>query len=87
MPDEGPLGNEQHEIGFNASFIVDGQLAGEPVRLFRIYAEGDFIEAGTDTPFFQRGETKYGKPIIDRVITRSTPLPDAAKCVCAPHSS
>ena len=56
---------------FNASFILGGQISGEPMRLFRIYAEGNFIEAGTDTPFFQTGETKYGKPIIDRVITRS----------------
>jgi len=70
-----------NEAGFNASFIVGGQLNGEPMRLFRIYAEGNFIEAGIDTPFFQTGETKYGKPIIDRVITRHTPLADATKCV------
>jgi putative proteasome-type protease len=51
------------------------------LRLFRIYSEGNFIEAGVDTPYFQTGETKYGKAIIDRVITRATPLADAAKCV------
>jgi putative proteasome-type protease len=78
---------EQNEIGFNASFIVGGQISGEPLRLFRIYAEGNFIEAGIDTPFFQTGETKYGKPIIDRVITRSTPLADAAKCVLVSFDS
>ena len=61
--------------GFNASFVVGGQIAGEPMRLFRTYAEGNFIEAGTDTHFFQTGETKYGKPILDRVLTRSTPSP------------
>ena len=72
---------EESEIRFNASFIVGGQISGEPIRLFRIYAEGNFIEAGIDTPYFQTGETKYGKPIIDRVITRSTPLADATKCV------
>ena len=72
---------QENEVGFNASFIVGGQVSGEPLRLFRIYAEGNFIEAGIDTPFFQTGETKYGKPIIDRVITRVTPLADAAKCV------
>ena len=66
---------------FNASFIVGGQIRDEPVRLFRIYAEGNFIEAEEATPYFQTGETKYGKPIIDRVITRHTPLPDATKCV------
>ena len=48
---------------------------GEPPRLFRIYAEGNFIEAGIDTPYLQTGETKYGKPIIDRVITRSPRWP------------
>jgi putative proteasome-type protease len=69
------------ETSFNASFILGGQIAGEPSRLFRIYAEGNFIEAGIDTTFFQTGETKYGKPIVDRVITRSTPLAEAAKCV------
>jgi len=71
----------QNEIGFNASFIVGGQVSGEPVRLFRIYAEGNFIEAEVATPYFQTGENKYGKPIIDRVITRLTPLADAVKCV------
>jgi len=72
---------QENEVGFNTSFIVGGQISGEPIRLFRIYSEGSFIEAGTDTPYFQTGETKYGKPIIDRVITRVTPLADAAKCV------
>jgi len=78
---------QENEIGFNASFIVGGQIKGEPLRLFRIYAEGNFIEAGVDTPYFQTGETKYGKPIIDRVITRSTPLADAAKCVLVSFDS
>jgi len=78
---------QENESGFNASFIVGGQISGEPLRLFRIYAEGNFIEAGIDTPFFQTGETKYGKPIIDRVITRSTHLADAAKCVLVSFDS
>ena len=71
----------QESEAFNASFIVGGQIRSEPLRLFRIYAEGNFIEAEEATPYFQTGETKYGKPIIDRVITRHTPLPDATKCV------
>jgi putative proteasome-type protease len=71
---------QETALKFNASFIVGGQIQGEPPRLFRIYAEGNFIEAGTDTPYLQTGETKYGKPIIDRVITRHTPLAEAAKC-------
>jgi len=78
---------EKSEVGFNASFIVGGQVIGEPQRLFRIYAEGNFIEAGQDTMYFQTGETKYGKPIIDRVITRRTPLADAAKCVLVSFDS
>lgn len=77
----------QSPIKFNASFIVGGQIRGEVMRLFRIYAEGNFIEAGIDTPFLQTGETKYGKPIIDRVITPSTPLADAAKCVLVSFDS
>ena len=72
---------------FNASFIVGGQIDGEPMRLFRTYAEGNFIEAGTDTHFFQTGETKYGKPILDRVLTQSTPLADATKCVLVSFDS
>ena len=73
--------------GFNASFIVGGQIQGEPPRLFRIYAEGNFIEAGDDTPFLQTGEAKYGKPIIDRVIAPDTTLGDAAKCVLVSFDS
>ncbi|MDO8862076.1 peptidase [Haliea sp. E1-2-M8] len=73
--------------GFYASFILGGQIRGEPPRLFRLYAEGNFIEAADETPFFQTGETKYGKPIIDWVITRSTSLNDAAKCVLVSFES
>lgn len=78
---------QENKTGFNASFIVGGQIGGEPPRLFRIYAEGNFIEAGIHTPFFQTGETKYGKPIIDRVLTRDTPLEDATKCVLVSFDS
>jgi putative proteasome-type protease len=72
---------------FNASFIIGGQIRGEPMRLFRTFAEGNFIEASADTPFFQTGETKYGKPIIDRVITPSTSLGDAMKCILVSFDS
>jgi len=68
-------------LAFNASFIFGGQIAGEPPRLFRSYAETNFIEAEPDSPFLQTGETKYGKPILDRVISRDTSLSDATKCV------
>ncbi len=78
---------EDGPISFNASFIVGGQLKGEPPRLFRTYAEGNFIEAGDDTPFLQTGEAKYGKPIVDRVITPTTALTDATKCILVSFDS
>ena len=71
---------KEHGLEFNASFILGGQIGPEPPRLFCIYAAGNFIEATNDTPYFQIGESKYGKPIIDRVITRSSSLAQAAKC-------
>jgi putative proteasome-type protease len=72
---------------FNASFILGGQVKGEPPRLFRTFAEGNFIEASAETPFFQTGEAKYGKPIIDRVIGPATNLSDAMKCVLVSFDS
>jgi len=78
---------EKSSLRFDASFIIGGQIKGEPMRLFRTFAEGNFIEAGADTTFFQTGEAKYGKPIIDRVITRSTSLADATKCVLVSFDS
>jgi len=58
---------------------VGGQIRGETPRLFSIYSAGNFIEATPDTSYFQIGESKYGKPIIDRVIRRSSSLNEAAK--------
>jgi putative proteasome-type protease len=78
---------ESNALRFDASFIIGGQLLGEPMRLFRTFAEGNFIEAGTDTTYFQTGEAKYGKPIIDRVLTRGTSLTDATKCVLVSFDS
>lgn len=71
----------QSNIDSSASFLFGGQIVGEPPRLFHIYAEGNFIEATPETPFFQIGETKYAKPILDRVITSRLTLTEAAKCV------
>ncbi len=71
---------KEHHIEFNASFIFGGQIGNEPPRLFCIYAAGNFIEATADTPYFQIGESKYGKPILDRVVSRSTSLAQGAKC-------
>jgi putative proteasome-type protease len=67
-------------VEFNCGFILGGQIAGNRMRLFMIYAAGNFIEASAVNPYFQIGEAKYGKPIIDRVLTPSTPLDEAAKC-------
>jgi putative proteasome-type protease len=67
-------------IEFNCSFIFGGQIRGEAMRLFHVYAAGNFIEATPENTYFQIGEAKYGKPIIDRVVTPATPLDEAAKC-------
>ncbi|RVT84054.1 peptidase [Rhodobacteraceae bacterium CCMM004] len=64
-----------------ASLIVAGQRKGGEMRMFLIYPEGNFIEATSDTPYLQIGEHKYGKPILDRVVTSRTSLADAQKAV------
>lgn len=64
---------------FEASIILMGQIAGRRMRMFHIYSAGNFIESTPDTPFFQIGENKYGKPILDRVALYDTPLEDAVK--------
>jgi putative proteasome-type protease len=72
---------KNHGIDFNCSLIVGGQIQGEAMRLFNVYAAGNFVEAGIDgVCYFQIGESKYGKPVIDRVVTPTTPLEEAAKC-------
>lgn len=71
---------EQFGIDFNVSMIFGGQIRGERCRLFQMYAAGNFIESHDENPYFQIGESKYGKPIIDRVTSPSTPLDEAAKC-------
>jgi putative proteasome-type protease len=71
---------KEHGHDFNGTFILGGQIKGEEPRLFHIYSAGNFIESSIETPYFQIGESKYGKPIIDRVISRSSSLAQAAKC-------
>lgn len=68
-------------VPFNASFIFGGQIRGDAPRLFRTYAETNFIEAEAGTPFLQTGETKYGKPILDWVVGRETSQSSAMKAV------
>ncbi|MDW5443354.1 proteasome-type protease [Polaromonas sp. SM01] len=67
-------------VEFNVSLIFGGQIKGEAMRLFQVYSAGNFIEATPETPYFQIGESKYGKPVLDRVLTPDTPLDEAAKC-------
>ena len=67
-------------VDFNVSMIFGGQIKGEGMRLFQVYSAGNFIEATPETPYFQIGESKYGKPVLDRVITPATPLEEASKC-------
>lgn len=63
-----------------ASFILGGQITGQPAEIFLIYPQGNYISASPETPYLQIGENKYGKPILDRIITPSTTLEDAARC-------
>ncbi|RYY81523.1 MAG: peptidase, partial [Comamonadaceae bacterium] len=71
---------KQAGVDFNVTFVFGGQVKGEAMRLFLVYSAGNFIEATNETPYFQIGESKYGKPVLDRVLTPDTPLQEAAKC-------
>jgi len=66
-------------VQLDATFLVGGSIEGAAPRLFLVYGEGNCIECGMDTPYFQIGELKYGKPILDRMLTYRTPLPEAVK--------
>lgn len=69
-----------NQVDFSCSMVLGGQIKGEEHRLFNIYPEGNFIEATEETPYFQIGESKYGKPIIDRIVNYRTPLERAYQC-------
>jgi len=71
---------QAEETGINATFIVGGQIMGRRMRLFQVYSAGNYIEATEDTPYMQIGESKYGKPILERVVTPQMDLLQAAKC-------
>ena len=77
----------QRADAFTASFILGGQIKGGEPRLFMIYPEGNFIEAGGDTPFFQIGETKYGKPIIVRAYDPEMSFAETAKLLMVSFDS
>lgn len=71
---------KQDEIDARCNFLLGGQIQGEEPQLYLIYPQGNYIQATKETPFLQIGETKYGKPLLDRTITYDTPLEAMAKC-------
>ncbi|EKT4485019.1 peptidase [Pseudomonas putida] len=68
------------DIDLSSSFIVGGQIAGGPMAIYNVYAQGNFFQATPDTPFLQLGESKYGRPILDRNLDYRTPLDEALRC-------
>ncbi|MBA3449159.1 MAG: proteasome-type protease [Pseudaminobacter sp.] len=81
------LSGEKADSYFNASFILGGQIRGSEPRLFMIYPEGNFIESSEDTPFFQVGETKYGKPIIIRAYDKAMSFAETVKLLIVSFDS
>ncbi len=77
----------QGGVDFGCTFLIGGQIKGEEPRLFLVYPQGNFIETTSDTAYFQIGESKYGKPIIDRVVTPETEFDDAVKCALVSFDS
>jgi putative proteasome-type protease len=71
---------KKRQISGEASFILGGQIAGKSPEIYLIYPQGNYISASTETPYLQIGENKYGKPILDRIVSPSTSLEDAARC-------
>ena len=69
-----------HGLDLSCSFLLGGQIRGAEPELFNLYPHGNFIIATEDTPYFQIGESKYGKPILDRALTFATPLEEALRC-------
>lgn len=67
-------------LSAECSFILGGQIAGQAPEIYLIYPQGNYISASPETPYLQIGETKYGKPILDRMISPLTRLEDAARC-------
>lgn len=68
------------EYDFSCSILLGGQIKGQPMELYNIYPQGNFIAATVDTPYFQIGESKYGKPILDRALGYNTSLDKALRC-------
>ncbi|WP_421841721.1 peptidase [Marinobacter algicola] len=83
---DNPEGKVNH-VDFSCSLILGGQIRGKEARLFNIYPEGNFIEATEETPYFQIGESKYGKPILDRVVNYQSSLDRAYQCALVSFDS
>jgi len=81
------MSGQQADSTFNATMILGGQIATSDMRLFMIYPEGNFIEASDDTPFFQIGETKYGRPILVRAYNADIEFEDAVKLLMVSFDS
>ncbi len=77
----------QSGIDASSSFVIGGQIRGESARLFHVYPQGNFIEATDDALYFQLGESKYGKPILDRIVNSASPLHEAIKCILVSYDS
>ncbi|MCF8467440.1 MAG: proteasome-type protease [Sneathiella sp.] len=78
---------QEADSSFNATLIVGGQIKGSDPRLFMVYPEGNFIEASEETPFFQIGETKYGRPILVRVYEPDMSFENAVKLMMVSFDS
>ncbi|MEX1034682.1 MAG: proteasome-type protease [Sneathiella sp.] len=78
---------QEADSSFNATLIIGGQIKGSPPRLFMVYPEGNFIEASSETPFFQIGETKYGRPIMVRAYEPDMSFEDAIKLMMVSFDS
>lgn len=81
------VAGQQASSAFNATLILGGQIKGGPIRLFLIYPEGNFIEAGADTPFFQIGEMKYGRPILVRAYEPGMTFEEAMRLLLVSFDS
>jgi putative proteasome-type protease len=72
--------NTQEQSNYYCSLLVGGQIGQAEMQLYNIYPQGNFICATSDTPYFQIGESKYGKPILDRALSYDMPLSEALRC-------
>ncbi|MEL7430647.1 MAG: peptidase, partial [Pseudomonadota bacterium] len=81
------VGGQEADTSFSATIILGGQIKGGEQQLFLIYPEGNFLEASSDTPYFQIGETKYGKPILVRAYNPEMSFEDAIKLLLVSFDS